>query len=245
MDLDARKLMVLLVFKLAEQRRISRLERNEESGSDHLFSQPELQDDCSTMHGISLSDIVVEVAALCSVGNKTLGKWVRQYVDSGSGAISSPRVRKHVVPPQINSTKNVSKSYILEGIALMKKRHSKGLFTNYSVLMSHFKSEDRVHPFTNLVNCPPVQFSKRVLSHAFYRCTGIGWAEVVKKGKKGGTPEKEDCTTGNLYVFLCNTPNCCAVKSLERLSLFTETNHFVTRCTTETFPCVAWILWGI
>ena len=65
LDLNGRKLMVLLVFKFLKQRCKTRFESYLENVCAlwaSVFS--ELQDDNSTMHGISLSKIVDEVAAL-------------------------------------------------------------------------------------------------------------------------------------------------------------------------------------
>ena len=68
--MDARKLMVFLVFKLANRQNNGEVHESYRMAkifahSLHLYSQSELQDDNSTLHGISLSDIVDEVAALC------------------------------------------------------------------------------------------------------------------------------------------------------------------------------------
>ena len=126
---------MLLVLKHAQQKRIENLGSSETS----MLSQQELIDDDSVIHGIQMSAIVDEVASLCQKSNRLLAGWVTEFMQNR--CLVKPRVSRKKNLPVVTSTSNVSKIYILEGIALMKERHSSGNFTNYPVLMDHFKSE--------------------------------------------------------------------------------------------------------
>jgi len=150
-----------------------------------LKKMPTSEDD--TTHGFRLVDGINFVANLLRISKSRLSKWIAHYLLHKE--LMPLIVRKP--PPLLDHTSKVSKAHILEAMSLLRDRNSKGLQTNYTLVVTHLMGEERINPYLDLDNCPPVQLSVDCITYAMRKITGYGWCEVEPKGATGKTEEQK------------------------------------------------------
>jgi len=122
--------------------------------------------DEDTTHGFRLLDGINFVADLLRISRIRLSKWIAHYLLHGE--LMPLNVRKS--PPLLDHTSKVSKAHILEAMSLLRDRNSKGLQTNYTLVVTHLMGEERINPYLDLDNCPAVRHLQRIKE---FRCRGV------------------------------------------------------------------------
>lgn len=178
--------------------KLQEIRKEKEKDKTQSQSQGCPYDDNDTNHSITIKQAAQSVAAVLHVNHSRLFGFVVSHFDDAS--LLNDVIKKK--PPRIENTKKVMRSYILEALSLMRARHARGEANNYNVIMAHLKSEERIHPCLTIFNCPPVEFSKSVLSYALRNVSGYGWGETRKCGILQVSPIKQEQQLWRKWYYL-------------------------------------------